>query len=344
MIKFFFCSLIVGGIIFMVLGIRQSKSNRKLLSDFYIEDKLNVSLMRYHHILLYIFLSGYILVLIFFFLDKFHTSELITSGVFFLGAVFVFLENQLNHNSISVMKSNLDKTLRISSALEHERERLMSLNRQLVETEDVTIYALAYQAEIRDTITGNHILRTAKYVQLLVEDLMENSKYSKYITTEYKTEIVKSAPLHDIGKVGIPDKILQKEGTFTKEEFDIMKKHCLLGAQIIRKAIERLNFKSFLSIAEQMTLSHHEKWDGSGYPNGLIGENIPLSGRIMAVADVYDALRAKRQYKDPFSHKKACNIILEEKGTHFDPEIVSSFERVEDQFEQISIAFDNEDS
>lgn len=339
--KFFFCSLIVGGIIFMVLGIRQSKSNKKLLREFYIGDKFNVSSMRFHDILLYIFLFGYILVLIFFILNQFHTSELITGGIFFLGAVFVFLENKLHHGGLSVMKTNLEDTLRISSALEHERERLMSLNRQLVETEDVTIYALAYQAELRDTITGNHILRTAKYVQVLVEDLMENSKYREYITTEYKTEIVKSAPLHDIGKVGIPDKILQKEGTFSREEFDIMKQHCFFGAQIIRKAIARLNFKSFLTIAEQMTLSHHEKWDGSGYPNGLKGENIPLSGRIMAIADVYDALRAKRQYKDSYSHKKACSIILDERGTHFDPELVFAFERVKDQFEKISISFDN---
>lgn len=241
------------------------------------------------------------------------------------------------------MLSNLEDTLRISSVFEHERERLLSLNRQLVETEDVTIYALAYQAELRDTITGNHILRTAKYVQLLVEDLMENSKYREYITTEYKTEIVKSVPLHDIGKVGIPDKIFQKEGIFTREEFDIMKQHCLFGAQIIRKAIARLNFKSFLTIAEQMTLSHHEKWDDSGYPNSLKGEDIPLSGRIMAVADVYDALRAKRQYKDSYPHKNACSIILGERGTHFDPEIVSAFERIKDKFEKVSISFDNED-
>lgn len=335
------CLLIAGGIIFMLLGIRKFRSNKKLLSDFYIGDTFNSALMMYHHILLYIFLSGYILVLISFILDQFLSSEFIISGIFFLGAVFVFLENKLHHNAISAMKANLDETLRISSALENEREQLISLNKQLLETENVTIFALAYQAEIRDKVTGNHILRTAQYVKLLVEDLMKNSKYRNYISVEYKTEIVKSAPLHDIGKVGIPDRILQKEGPFTRDEFEIMKQHCLLGAQIIRKANERLNFKSFLAIAEQMTLSHHEKWDGSGYPNGLKGEEIPLSGRIMALADVYDALRAKRQYKASFSHEKACSIIREEKGTHFDPEIVAAFERVEAQFEQISITMNN---
>lgn len=311
--------------------------------EFYIDDDLSKSQsLTFHQVLLFLFLFGYSLVLVLYIFNIKFASEMITGLIFFFGSVFVFIENNLHKNIVSSIKKNYDKTLQISSALEEEREKLLSLNKKLTQTEDVTIFALAYQAELRDPVTGNHITRTSRYVKLLTSDLMTNDKYKNYISVEYKTEIVKSAPLHDIGKVAIPDCVLQKEGTFTKEEFEIMKKHCEFGADIIRRAMQKLNFKSFLQIAEQLSLSHHEKWDGTGYPKGLRGEKIPLSGRIMAVADVYDALRTKRPYKDAFSHRKSCEIIIKDSGSHFDPDIITSFCKLSDQFEKISTELAND--
>lgn len=312
------------------------------MKEFYIDESLIKSeALNFHQALLFLFLFGYILILAFYIFNIKIVSDLVTGLIFFFGAVFVYIENNLHKNILTSIKKNYDKTIQISSALEEEREKLLSLNKKLTQTEDVTIYALAYQAELRDTVTGNHITRTSKYVELLTEELMVNSKYKDYITAEYKTEIVKSAPLHDIGKVAIPDIILQKEGSYSKEEFAIMQKHCEFGADIIRKAMQKLNFKSFLQIAEQLALSHHEKWDGSGYPNRLMGEKIPLSGRIMAVADVYDALRTKRQYKDAMSHQESYEIMINGSGTHFDPDIINAFKKIADQFEKISLELTN---
>ncbi|WP_320043869.1 HD domain-containing phosphohydrolase [uncultured Desulfobacter sp.] len=340
MYKLIICALIFSGILFMFLSIKKFRDNTSLMKEFYIDDSLiKPRAFTFHRSLLFLFLIGYILTLGFYIFDIHFASDLVTAFIFFFGAVFVFIENNLHKNIVSSIKRNYDKTIQISSALEEEREKLLSLNRKLTQTEDVTIFALAYQAELRDTITGNHIARTAKYVELLTQKLMEDSKYKDYVTPEYKVEIVKSAPLHDIGKVAIPDKILQKEGAYTDDEFDIMKRHCEFGADIIKRAMQKLNFRSFLQIAEQLALSHHEKWDGSGYPMGMSGDDIPLSGRIMAVADVYDALRTKRQYKDAFTHDQSCRIIIKDSGTHFDPEVVSAFKKLSDQFEKISIDF-----
>ncbi len=335
--KFGSCILVFSGIIFMVLSLAKFRGNVKLMKEFYISDDLTrPRSFAAHQFLICLFLLGYIMVLILFSFNINFASELITGAIFFFGALFVYIENNLHQKIVAAIKKNYDKTLQITNALEEEREKLLSLNRQLTQTEDVTIFALAYQAELRDSVTGNHIARTAKYVQLLTGDLMKTDKYKNYITNEYYTEIVKSAPLHDIGKVAIPDRILQKHGRFTDEEFEIMKKHCEFGADMIHKAMQKLNFKSFLQIAEQLTMSHHEKWDGTGYPKGLAGEEIPLSARIMAVADVYDALRSERPYKKGFSHEKTCEIIISDSGKHFDPDIIESFIRLSDQFKKIS--------
>jgi HD-GYP domain-containing protein (c-di-GMP phosphodiesterase class II) len=169
-----------------------------------------------------------------------------------------------------------------------------------------------------------------------VEKLSEHPEYSDYLTVKYKRDLVKAAPLHDIGKVGVPDAILKKKGRLTEDEFAIMKKHCEYGARVLKIADEKLGFESFLKLAIQIVLTHHEKWDGSGYPQGLKGEAIPLSGRIMAVADVYDALRSERCYKSSFSHEKACRILQEEKGKHFDPLLIDILFECENDFKIIS--------
>jgi len=207
---------------------------------------------------------------------------------------------------------------------------------ELVETQDVTIFALAYQAELRDQQTGKHLERTALYVRILAEELARQARFRAYLSPAYIADLVKSAPLHDIGKVGIADSILLKPGKLTAEEMEQMKRHCEYGARVLQRAEEKLEFQSFLAIAIQLTLYHHEKWDGSGYPHGVAGEAIPLSGRIMALADNYDALRTSRVYKPSFSHEVCRAMIVEAGGKHFDPQLVEAFLSVEAEFLRIS--------
>ena len=216
---------------------------------------------------------------------------------------------------------------------------------ELSQTQDVTIYALASLAETRDNETGNHIRRTQYYVKALAEELAASGTYSNQLDPDTIELLFKSAPLHDIGKVGIPDSILLKPGKLTDEEFDTMKTHSTLGADAIRIAEDIIGNTdtSFLRFAREISATHHEKWDGNGYPLGLSGEDIPLSGRIMAVADVYDALISKRVYKPAFSHEKSRDIILEGSGSHFDPKIVDAFIRIEDTFQSISASYKDEE-
>jgi putative two-component system response regulator len=155
------------------------------------------------------------------------------------------------------------------------------------------------------------------------------------LTDEIITQIVYAAPLHDVGKMAIPDAILSKPGKLTPEEFEIMKTHVVLGAETIKKATEELGFPSFLDMGLELCLTHHEKWNGTGYPYKIAGENIALSGRILAIADVYDALTSVRPYKEPFTHEKSVQIIEEGRGTHFDPELVDSFLVIHQDFAEI---------
>ncbi len=195
--------------------------------------------------------------------------------------------------------------------------------------------ALASLAETRDNETGNHILRTQRYVRALASHLAGNG-HGNLLTEAYIELLFQSAPLHDIGKVGIPDAILQKPGKLTDEEFAVMKNHPRYGHEALQGAVDRLGPTSFLTLAQEVALTHHEKWDGSGYPGGLSGPAIPLSGRLMALADVYDALISRRVYKCAFSHQETRDIILEGRGRHFDPEVVDAFLAVEDEFVAIA--------
>jgi response regulator RpfG family c-di-GMP phosphodiesterase len=334
---FFISMLILAGAGIMLYSIKQFQGNIHLLKIFYIHKSRKLSRRISFHMTMMVFLFAGYLGFFYCFITEIHLGlEVITAHVFFWGAIFVAMGNKLHHGMLLSIKNSYQHNLSISTALEEEREKLLSTNRQLVQTEDVTILALAYQAELRDGETGSHISRTSEYVELIARQLKKDSKQSSYLTEGYVQELVKSAPLHDIGKVGIPDMILQKKGKFSPEEFEIMKQHCKYGSEIIRRAQEKLTFRSFLEIATQLTLSHHEKWNGKGYPSGLAGNDIPLSARIMALADVYDALRSIRYYKDAFSHEVTCAIIREERGRHFDPEIVDAFLAEEKNFERIS--------
>ncbi|QQX80707.1 two-component system response regulator [Shewanella sp. KX20019] len=216
-------------------------------------------------------------------------------------------------------------------------ERVLQRTIQLNELQDVTMVAMGALAESRDADTGNHIRRTQRYVKILAEELATTDKYKAYLQPDIITALFKSAPLHDIGKVGVADRILLKPGKLTAAEFEEMKLHTTYGRDAISAAEGSINIAdNFLIFAKEIAYYHHEKWDGSGYPEGLVGEQTPVSARLMAIADVYDALISKRIYKDAFSHQNAVDIINEGRGSHFDPLMVDSFVKVVDKFYQIA--------
>ncbi|MEO5375404.1 MAG: two-component system response regulator [Alphaproteobacteria bacterium] len=221
-------------------------------------------------------------------------------------------------------------------AYRDDLERLVEeRTRALSRTQDATIFTVANLAETRDPETGAHIMRTQHYVKALAQYLSASPHHASTLTASNIDLLFKSAPLHDIGKVGIPDHILLKPGKLTPEEFEQMKTHTVTGWETLNKTEQRFGSDSFLRYACEISLTHHEKWDGSGYPHKLAGDAIPLSGRLMAVADVYDALTSARPYKKPFTHEAAKTMIVDGRGKHFDPEVVDAFLALEDEFLEI---------
>ena len=219
-------------------------------------------------------------------------------------------------------------------------EEVQRRTQEVVAIQDVTIVAMASLAETRDNDTGGHIRRTQHYVRALAKKLQTHPRFASFLSDATIELLFKSAPLHDIGKVGIPDRILLKPGRFTPEEFEIMKTHAILGRDAIVAAEEHLNTpKSFLQFAREIAYCHQEKWDGSGYPQGLAGEAIPVSARLMALADVYDALISQRVYKKGMPHEQAVDLIREGKGQHFDPDMVEAFLEITDEFQAIAAQF-----
>lgn len=212
--------------------------------------------------------------------------------------------------------------------------------------QDATIIALASLAETRDNETGNHIRRTQHYVKALAEKLRAHPRFKDFLDNDHTIHLLfKSAPLHDIGKVGIPDYILLKPGKFEPHEFEIMKTHTTLGRDAILQAESELGHEiPFLRYAKEIAYSHQEKWDGSGYPEGLAGEAIPISARLMALADVYDALISRRVYKAGMPHAQAVAIISEGRGRHFDPDIVDAFLNIQHQFQAIARRYADSDT
>jgi len=231
--------------------------------------------------------------------------------------------------------------------LEGEVSRRMRENDLI---KDVSLNALALLAEKRDNETGNHLYRTQAYVEALMEQLQDHPRFRHALSAAQRQLIAKAAPLHDIGKVGIPDQILLKPARLTPEEFEIMKTHSLIGAEAIEAAIERVvggdrarldelqgnTPLDFLVVARHIALGHHEKWDGSGYPQGLRGDAIPIPARLMALADVFDALTCKRHYKKAFPLEQAVALLVEGRGTHFDPDVVDAFLAIQDRFADIA--------
>jgi putative two-component system response regulator len=204
-------------------------------------------------------------------------------------------------------------------------------------TQEVTIECMTTLTESRDPETGGHIKRTKQYIKILAQKLRYNPKFKDFLDDDTIELIYKSAPLHDIGKVGILDHILFKPAKLTDGEFETIQKHCKIGASAIYTAEKKLGKNSFLHYAGQIAGTHHEKWDGTGYPKGLKGEQIPIPGRMMAVADVYDALITKRVYKEAYSHNKAVKLIFDGRGTQFDPDVVDAFMETEDEFRKAAL-------
>lgn len=233
--------------------------------------------------------------------------------------------------------------IRMQLELHNYRHHLEQLVRektdQMFQLRKVTIDSLAGLAECRDLETGQHIKRTSHYVDILTQGLLRNPHDGERIDKEIADHIIASAPLHDIGKIGIPDSILNKPDRLNDEEFEIMKQHVLVGEATLRKAKEELGFQSYLDTALEMCATHHEHWDGTGYLKGLSGTDIPLAGRIMSIADVYDALVTKRVYKEAMEHEMAVEIIRAGRGTHYDPNLVDIFMDCEQKFEEIMVTY-----
>lgn len=214
-------------------------------------------------------------------------------------------------------------------------EMVQAQVKEISESQMATIFALAKLAESRDDETGRHLERVRHYCGMVATWLSKNSAYADTISSQFIQNIFTTSPLHDIGKVGISDGILLKPGKLTSEEFEIMKKHAIIGADTLAAVGLQYPQNNFVKMGIEIARQHHEKWDGSGYPEGLKGREISLAARIMAVADVYDALRTKRVYKPAFSQEETCRIILEGSGKHFDPIIIEAFQNLKDRFNEI---------
>jgi putative two-component system response regulator len=235
------------------------------------------------------------------------------------------------------MKSVRDFLLDNNNFLEKEVARR---TQEVNMIQDVTLVAMGSLAETRDNETGKHIRRTQGYIRRLAEKLKSHPDYEHFLANDTIALLFKSAPLHDIGKVGIPDHILLKPGKLTPEEFEIMKTHTTLGRDAIASAEALIDVPvSFLGIAREIAYSHQEKWDGTGYPLGLSGDDIPISGRLMAVADVYDALISRRVYKEPIPHDQSVEIMKNGAGTHFDPDMIDAFLSIAGQFHEIALKY-----
>ncbi|MCP4639867.1 MAG: response regulator [bacterium] len=290
--------------------------------------------------------------------DLRHIPVIMVSGIDEMQSMVRCIEGGADDYLIKPFNSTLLRA-RINACLEkkqlHDREveYKQRIEENNVELEDrvrvqveristiqlATIFAMSKLAESRDPETGEHLERMREYARTMSQALSALPKYAELIDDSFVGNLYAAAPLHDIGKVGVPDRILQKPGKLTPEEFEVIKMHAMIGADTLRAVDEQYPGNEFLRMGTEVAESHHEKWDGAGYPRGLAGEEIPLVGRIMALADVYDALTSKRCYKEAFSHEKSASIIKEGRGGHFDPEIVDVFSEHESAFIEIRERF-----
>ncbi|MDR1509161.1 MAG: response regulator [Synergistaceae bacterium] len=221
---------------------------------------------------------------------------------------------------------------RLESLVAEKTQQLRQINRKLEMRDRITLDLLARVSDLRDHDTGTHILRTTEYARVIVDNLVENPTEGYALSEIQGWDIVEAVKLHDIGKIAMPDKVLLKSGRLTDEEFEIIKTHPAHGAEMLRDAVKKLEDDSLLRVALDIVYCHHERWDGAGYPRGMKGADIPLSARIAAISDVFDALTSVRPYKKAFPCEKALAVLYEESGTHFDPNLIAIVKKNEKKF------------
>lgn len=239
----------------------------------------------------------------------------------------------------AIVRARVRNHLELKRYRNHLEELVAQRTHQLKKAHESVIEAMGMVAEHRDPETGSHISRTKTYVNLIAEELSKLPKYSKILTPRIIELVTNAAPLHDLGKIAISDSILLKEGRLTPNEWEIMQTHSIIGEETINLAAQKFKDNDTLLIAKDIAGSHHEKWNGTGYPRKLKGDEIPLWGRIMAVADVYDAIISKRSYKSAMSHKMALIYLLEKKGIQFDPDIIDAFMAVKEQILETALKY-----
>lgn len=272
-------------------------------------------------------LAGFLVMFMAFINDVLHANEIIHTGLILPAGFFVFIFSQ----AILI----LNRTTLAHNTIEEQRNELIQSKDLFERSRTGTILGLAKLAEYRDEDTGKHLERIREFSKIITQKLAEKDEFKNYITQRYIDDIYLSSILHDIGKVAVPDSILLKPGKLDDDEFKQIKKHTIIGGDALLNIESQTDMKTFLTLGKEIAWYHHEKWDGTGYPKGISGSSIPLSARITAVADVYDALTSERPYKTAFSHKKARDIITEGRGSHFDPMIVDIFIELETDFNRI---------
>jgi putative two-component system response regulator len=259
-----------------------------------------------------------------------------TGGVDYITKPFQFEEVQARvdtHLQLHYLRMELERhNNELESLVQEKIREILSAKEEISQAQLATIVAMSKIAESRDDDTGKHIERVQAFCQILSDKMSEYSEYQDVVDAEYMRNLAQASPLHDIGKVGIPDSVLCKPGKLTDEESDIMRTHTVLGSETLEAVQSEYPNNAFINMGIDVARSHHEKWNGKGYPDGLAGDDIPLCARIMAIADVYDALRSERCYKEGFPHEKSRDIIIGGAGTHFDPDLCEIFKKVELDF------------
>ncbi|WEK54043.1 MAG: response regulator [Candidatus Cohnella colombiensis] len=254
-----------------------------------------------------------------------------------------FIRKPLNvealRKRVEIQLALRESSMTMQNYNERLKQEVQRTTEEVVISRDISINVLVGLLEVRNIESSSHTKRTQYMLKALCRHLADNPTYQSVLTEEYIQELFRTAPLHDIGKVGIPDSILLKPGRLTTEEFELMKKHVDYGADALKHNLQGRTAPSFIKTALEIIESHHEKYDGTGYPNGIKGEQIPLSGRLIAIVDVYDALVHPRVYKGAFSHEVAIDIIKQERGRHFDPAIVDAFMEIHQELYEITQLF-----
>ncbi len=238
--------------------------------------------------------------------------------------------------SAALLKKRVELHLKLHSYSTNLKNMVKEQVAHIEELQYAVVYSMSEMVERRDHTTGGHIMRTSKYLKALMQKLIDDSPYSSELAEIDINMYAHAGQMHDVGKISISDRILLKEGKLTDQEYDIMKQHTVFGWDIIKSSVKDVHNFEFLETAAMFALSHHEKWNGTGYPNKLKGTDIPICGRLMAIADAYDAIISKRPYKEAKSHEQAVHLIIADSGQHFDPVMVQAFVAAADEFEEIS--------